>query len=44
MKHYIIYDSQGNEREIIKARSHNDAEKKAQAKYGANASVSYTEI
>ena len=44
MKHYIVYDSQGNEREIIKARSHNDAEKKAQAKYGPSASVSYTEI
>ena len=44
MKHYIVYDGQGNEREIIKARSHNDAEKKAQSKYGANASVTYTEL
>lgn len=44
MKHYIIYDDRGYEREIIKAISHNQAEKKAQAKYGPNASVAYTEI
>ena len=44
MKHYIVYDSAGNEVEIIKASGHNTAEKKAKAKYGEKASVCYTEI
>lgn len=44
MKHYIIYDDKGQEQEIIEASSHNDAEKKAQEKYGQNATVVYTEI
>jgi len=44
MKSYIVYDSQGNEREIIKAKSHNLAEKKAKKMYGQDASVCYTEL
>ena len=44
MKNYIVIDSQGNEREIIKAASHNAAEKKAKKMYGQDASVSYTEL
>jgi hypothetical protein len=44
MKTYIVYDESGREVAIIKAGSHNSAEKKAQKKYGAKASVAYTEI
>lgn len=44
MKTYIVYDAMGNEVAIIKAKSHNDAEKKAIQKYGEKASVAYTEI
>ena len=44
MKTYIVYDEKGNERGYIKAASHNSAEKKAKAKYGALAFVAYTEI
>ena len=45
MKTYIVYDPKGNERpELIKAASHNAAEKKAVKKYGAGSSVSYTEV
>lgn len=44
MKTYIVYDSQGIERPMIKAGSHNAAEKKAKKLYGEKASVAYTEI
>jgi len=44
MKTYIVYDDKGNERGIIKAGSHNAAEKKAQKLYGPKASVAYTEV
>jgi hypothetical protein len=44
MKHYIVYDDKGEEREVIKARSHNEAEAKAQTIYGPQASVAYTEL
>ena len=44
MKTYIVYDGNGNEAGYIKAKSHNDAEKKAIKKYGQNASVAYTEL
>lgn len=44
MKTYIVYDSQGYEVALIKAKNHNDAEKKAISLYGLNASVAYTEI
>jgi hypothetical protein len=44
MKTYIVYDESGREVAMIKAGSHNSAEKKAQKKYGAKASVAYTEI
>jgi hypothetical protein len=44
MKTYIVYDETGREIAMIKAGSHNGAEKKAQKKYGAKASVAYTEI
>ncbi len=44
MKHYIVYVD-GHEVEIIKANSHNAAEKKAWAKYsGRCVAVSYTGI
>lgn len=32
MKTYIVYDAMGNEVAIIKAKSHNDAEKKSNSK------------
>lgn len=44
MKTYIVYDENGNEVALIKAGSHNTAEKKAKAKYGEKASVAYTEV
>lgn len=44
MKTYIVYDPKGNERPYIKARSHNEAEKKAIAMYGVGSSVCYTEV
>lgn len=44
MKTYIVYDETGKEVELIKAASHNAAEKKAQKKHGEKASVAYTEI
>ena len=44
MKTFIVYDETGREVAIIKAGSHNSAEKKAQKKYGEKASVAYTEI
>jgi hypothetical protein len=44
MKTYIVYDETGWEVAMIKAGSHNSAEKKAQKKYGRKASVAYTEI
>lgn len=45
MKTYVVYDPKGNEMpELIKATSHNAAEKKAVKKYGTGSSVSYTEV
>lgn len=44
MKTYIVYDGTGNEVDLIKAGSHNAAEKKAKKKYGENATVAYTEV
>ena len=44
MKTYIVYDGTGLERTMIRARSHNDAEKKAKSMYGEKASVAYTEV
>jgi hypothetical protein len=44
MKTYIVYDERGNEVGMIKAGSHNAAEKKAKNKYGPKASVTYTEV
>jgi hypothetical protein len=44
MKTYIGYDGNGNEVGLIKARSHNEAEAKAQAAHGPMASVAYTEV
>jgi len=44
MKTYIVYVN-GEEVGYIKAKGHNDAEKKAQAKYpDQQVSVAYTEI
>lgn len=44
MKTYIVYVD-GEERGVIKAGSHNAAEKKAQKKYpGKNVQVVYTEV
>lgn len=44
MKSYIVYVD-GEERDMIKAGSHNAAEKKAQKKYpGKQVSVAYTEV
>ena len=44
MKTYIVFDDAGIETEtLIKAKSHNEAEKKAQKLYGPNATVVYTE-
>lgn len=44
MKTYIVYDGTGLERTMIRARSHNDAEKNAKSMYGEKASVAYTEV
>ena len=44
MKTYIVYDENGNEVAMIRAGSHNAAEKKAKDKYGPKASVTYTEV
>lgn len=44
MKTYIVYDGVGYERGYIKARSHNEAEKKAKKMYGEKAFVAYTEL
>lgn len=44
MKTYIVYVEGVEQRDRIKAGSHNAAEKKAQKKYpGANVQVAYTE-
>lgn len=44
MKFYIVYVD-GEEVDMLKAGSHNEAEKKAQKKYpGKNISVAYTEV
>jgi hypothetical protein len=45
MKTYIVYVNGEEVRPMIKAASHNAAEKKAAAKYpGKQVSVSYTEV
>ncbi len=44
MKVYIVYDSAGVERGMIRARNHNEAERKARKMYGDRASVAYTEV
>ena len=44
MKTYIVYDEKGNEKPMIKAKSHNAAEEKAKKLYGEKASVCYTEV
>ena len=44
MKTYVVFDPQGNERGYVKATSHNNAEKKAVAKFGERSTVSYTEL
>jgi len=44
MKTYIVYDAFGMEQGYIKARTHNQAEIKAQILYGPMASVAYTEL
>lgn len=44
MKSYIVYGKDGDELGIIKAGSHNAAEKKAIKKYGVMISVVYTEV
>ncbi len=50
MKTYIVYDSDGKEltgemgKPYIKARNHNEAEKKAKKLYGEKTMVVYTEI
>lgn len=44
MKTYIVYDERGIEVAMIKAGSHNAAEKKAKKKYGERAFVAYTEV
>jgi hypothetical protein len=44
MKTFIVYDKHGKERGYVKARNHNDAERKAHYLYGPQASVAYTEI
>jgi hypothetical protein len=44
MKTYIVYDTSGNEIALIKAGSHNSAEKKAIKKYGNGITVAYTEV
>ena len=52
MKVYIVYDNRGEEvinpltgkPVLIKAGSHNAAERKARLKYGERATVAYTEV
>lgn len=44
MKVYIVYDGNGEERGMIRARNHNEAEKKTRKMFGENAIVAYTEI
>ena len=45
MKTYIVYNDKGIQIPVlIKAASHNAAEKKAVKKYGPGSSVSYTEV
>jgi hypothetical protein len=45
MKIYIVYNAQGYEIGLIKAGSHNAAEKKARKKFeGQKVSVAYTEL
>lgn len=45
MKTYIVYVDGVEQKQPIKAASHNAAEKKAAAKHpGKNVSVSYTEV
>jgi hypothetical protein len=44
MKTYIVSNGEGVEVAMIKAKSHNEAEQEAKAKYGENATVAYTEI
>lgn len=52
MKHYIVYLNGQEQKELIKAGSHNAAEKKAQKKYcsspwlntPSSVQVAYTEI
>ena len=39
MKKYIVYNSQGDEVDIIDATGHNKAEQKAQELYGQNVIV-----
>lgn len=41
---YIVYDGKGEERGMIQARSHNEAEEHAKKLYGEQASVAYTEV
>lgn len=43
MKVYIVYNGSGEEVTVIRAKSHNDAERKAKSIYGELASVAYTE-
>lgn len=45
MKTYIVYVDGVEQKELIKAGSHNAAEKKAQKKYpGKQVQVTYTEV
>ncbi len=50
MKSYVVYDPHGNEIDIIKAGSHNAAEKKARKKFekkyeeSDKITVAYTEV
>jgi hypothetical protein len=44
MKTYIVYDGNGDECGYVKARSHNEAEKKAKKLFGEQAMVVYTEL
>jgi hypothetical protein len=44
VKTYIVYDDTGREIALIKAGSHNSAEKKAIKKYGERVTVTYTEV
>lgn len=44
MKTYIVYSRSGEQIAIIKAGSHNAAEKKAISRFGEGVSVEYTEL